>query len=43
MVRRVAVAYLDFPIVEWALYLKDDGPNDSSILGMSCDGVIQTC
>jgi alpha-galactosidase len=31
-VRCVAVAYHDFPTVEWTLYFKNDGPTDSPIL-----------
>jgi alpha-galactosidase len=32
IVRCVALAYNDFPTVEWTLYLKNDGANDSPIL-----------
>jgi alpha-galactosidase len=31
-VRCVAVAYQDFPVVEWTLYFKNDGSNDTPIL-----------
>ena len=31
-VRCVAVAYHDFPVVEWTLYFKNDGPKDTPIL-----------
>ena len=32
VVRCVAIAYHDFPTVEWTLYFRNDGPNDSPIL-----------
>jgi alpha-galactosidase len=32
VVRCVALAYHDFPTVEWTLYFKNDGPNESPIL-----------